>query len=272
MKWGDLSEDDFTQSFLFTDLIDNDKTNLYNTKDLDAFSDEFKNAMVEIATGDKNIKFSDLKNMSIEEQNKIMETIKNNFLQYIPIDLIKGNTIYEVKSFKTGINKEGYQKMGKTKLEGFGRMVKGNSTKYEFDFTDDMGKIKNITFSYKGGNEPKIKYNKKGEIIKEVDNYKFDFTDIPILKNNSLGYKYYWLMSNKDITGYINPLQEKNFLKLSKQMDNSTNFVLVDNKDFKIMPNSYMQLFKERLENKKIFENKRDLIKQYIKKTLIKKE
>ena len=209
---------------------------------------------------------------------KIME----DFLQYVPIDLIKGSTIYEVKSFNNPINQKGSQNIGISKLFGFtNKSENGDLIKYSFGLTDDERKVENILFTYKSGKSSEIKEDEEGNLY-EDEIYKFILKDIPILKNKPDGYKYIWLLSNKDITGYTDPLKPDIFKNLQaqnkyirdsefKNPDNESNkYLQIKNKNFKIMPNSYMQIFKDRLKRNLDLKTKNKLIKKYVKKTFIK--
>jgi hypothetical protein len=276
---GVLTEEDWTNNPTMVEIIDNDKSTLYNTKNLSAYSDEFKNAMVKIATGDLSKNFDDLKDMSESEKSNIMNYIEKTFLEFIPIDLVKGNTIYEVKSFSRPLNQDGYQTLGKTKLQGYDANIKSsknlkgvlkkNEYSYQFEFNPDGTKIKNIIFNFKGRqySDPVFVNGERVEKLLE----KIKFENIPILKNNSNDYKYYWLMSNKDITGYINPLdlQIDKSNNITEQMkDDGMDKIKIKNRDFKIMPNSYMQLLTNRIKAGKTYENKGTILRDYIKKTL----
>jgi len=279
---GNYTEDDFTNSYLFTELIDGDKSKLYNTKLLEAYSDEFKNALVYITSNGKYNYFNELELIPKEEMVEIRDKIMDKFLKYVPIDLIKGSTIYEVKSFKDPLNQKGSQEIGISKLFGFtNKSENGDLIKYNFGLTDDERKVENILFTYKSGKSSEIKEDDEGNLY-EDEIYKFILKDIPILKNKPDGYKYIWLLSNKDITGYTDPLKPeifKNLLAQNKHIktnelknpDNESNkYLQIKNKNFKIMPNSYMQIFKDRLKRNLDLKTKNKLIKKYVKKTFIK--
>lgn len=279
---GNYTEDDFTNSYLFTDLIDGDKSKLYNTKLLEAYSDEFKNALVYITSNGKYNNFNELDIIPKHEMVEIRDKIMHDFLQYVPIDLIKGNTIYEVKSFSKPLNQKGSQNIQKSKLFGFNNKNEdGNLISYAFGLTDDERKVENILFTYKSGKSSEIKEDKEGNLY-EDETYKFILKDIPILKNKPNGYKYIWLFSNKDTTGYTDPLKPDIFKNLLKQYEHilrmelknpdseSNKYLQIRNKNFKIMPNSYMQIFKDRLKRNLDLKTKNKLIKKYVKKTFIK--
>lgn len=282
---GNLTEEDITESYLFTELIDKDKSKLFNTKMLEAYSDEFKNFLVDIATNGKYKNFHDLDLLPKEEMVEVRQKIFKDYLEYIPIDLIKGETLYEVKSFQSPINKkDGFQEIGKSKLFGYTINTRdGCLLNYSFGLTDDGKKVENILCTYKTGKTSILKEDENGDIYEENIYKKTLAQDMPILKNRPDGYNYYWLLSNSDTTGYINPLQDDIYKGLTKQhkkmnellinnpdRDINTNFK-IKNKFFKIMPNSYMQIFKnEYLMKNKDARQKRNFLKKYIKKTFIK--
>jgi len=163
--------------------LDKDMTEAYNTKDLDPYTDHFLNYIIKILNIDKPIDQLD---------NDDYKSIVENFLQYIPIDIVKDKTLWELKSFRDNIksnNSLGSQTMGLTKLNK--SPVFNPSTKVKY------GDIKFI-------------YNKDDGKWK-VENLYFvnDKIMFPIFKNSN--FNYYWMFNNKDYIGYYNPLINKNF-------------------------------------------------------------
>jgi len=194
---GDLTEDDLTDEYnekkieeniknkvkqikqpANLTILDGDYSSPKNTKDIKAYNPEF----IEV-----------LKNKFGLNNNQIVE----NVLKYIPIDVVKNNTIWEIKSFTD--DKKALNTFGKTKLEGYKGNIyapkKGDTKiiKYDFKYADDGKKVKNITFKYKDDDKT----------TKSID----------ILKDNEKGYNYYWYMSNNTGTRYFSPLTNERYEK-----------------------------------------------------------
>ena len=230
---GDLSEQDavdYEEDTRMLYNIDKDKSLAYNSKELEPYTDEFLNYA--------------LKKIGIEktpnELNKYdKDKLRNLILQFMPIDIIKNKTIWELKSFSNPIQNyplNNYQ-MGISKFD-FNTIFKGSgnnikklfNVKFKYDKDNDGWKIKNLYVE---------KINNKGE-PESMEK------EIPILKGNN--FKYYWLFNNKDGIGYYNPLINKKFkpIKSSNGYDfgwkddlTLSNKIPINTKDLNIMPRRY---------------------------------
>lgn len=261
---GNIVEDDITKNKLILDIIDDDNTPAYNTKDLHAYNMDFINALIKLERGDPNL-------VNILDVDKLPQPFKDNlydkYLQYIPVDIVKGNTIWEIKSFTNKLlQKNGSQDMSETKIKGFennfwtnvnkslgdGFSIKSSPYKYDIKYKNIDGnkKIDNIYFKI---NSPVSYYGKRTKMS-------FNF-DIPIFKQNLGGYNYHWLYDNKDKIGFINPLKKDNFEKLESQLNNpdtkidskGKKILKVNNNDIRILPYSYSKTLNDfKKKNKKL--------------------
>ena len=151
-------------------ILDKDNSEVKNTKDLSAFNQNFIKVLR-------------------EDFNLTDDEIKEKVLKYFPVDIIKDNTIWEIKSY--GDKNKSSNDFQLTKLKGFTGDVSKNGIlrqfEYVFNYTDDGKKVKNIIFKYGDGNK------------------------INVLKKNDDGYDYYWYLSNKTGTRYFSPLKDEKY-------------------------------------------------------------
>jgi len=206
--------------------IDKDKTIPYDTKELEPYTKEFLEYSLKKIGIDKNLN-------DITEDD--MDNLRDKVLKYIPIDVVKDNTLWELKSFGEKIKnygKYGLQSLSTTKM--------------------DTSPI------FKNKNEPyfnvSFKYNKVGDEwrVKNI------FTDngIPLFKNNN--FKYYWMFNNPDGIGYYNPLTNKNFEPIEEKKNKknsyykfgwkdkdaiSANKIKIYNYDIQLYPRRYSTKF-----------------------------
>lgn len=183
---GDLTEDNLNdEQKANLKLLDNDKSNPLNTKDLNAYNPEF----IKVLKKDFKLKTDD--------------EIKKKILRYFPVDIIKDNTIWEIKSYgdKSKISNE----FQTTKLDGYKGWVNNKNFEYKFNYSNDGKKVSNIDFLYKG-------------------------KSIPTLKQNNNGYDYYWYLSNSSGTRYFSPLKDEIFKEEGIKLLNNNN---IDIDDFK---------------------------------------
>lgn len=187
---GDMTEDNLgTNQPANLSLLDRDNSEVKNTKDLDAFNPNF----IKVLRKDFNL---------------TDDEIKKKVLKYFPVDIIKGKTIWEIKSY--GDKNKSSNDFQLTKLNGFEGDVSKNGTlkpfEYIFNYTDDGKKVKNITFKHSGGKT------------------------INTLNKNDDGYDYYWYLSNKSGTRYFSPLKDEKYKEDAiKKIDNKN----IDINDFK---------------------------------------
>jgi hypothetical protein len=109
-----------------------------------------------------------------------MNHLQENFFRFYPVDTIKNDTLWELKSYQSPTKNDSTQELQRTKIEG--------SKQYQIRY----------------------KQNNKGEWV--VDNI-YD----TVIKKNTLperpnGYKYYWGFNNKDGIAETNPLKSPNFI------------------------------------------------------------
>lgn len=276
---GNIVEDDLTKNKTILEIIDDDNSTSYNTKDLNAYNLDFINTLLKMTFGDPSIDNI----TSVEEiPPNIVKLLYDKFLQFVPVDIVKDNTIWEIKSFnKSVLPNNTSQKMSETKLKGFenkfwtnlnnslgnGYSIKASPYSYEFKYKENGNekKIDNIYFKF---NAPISYYGKS-------TGKKFSF-DLPIFKTNPKGYDYYWLYDNKDKIGYINPLKKENNHYLNKQLNNPNTevdskgkkIIGVKNEDIRIMPYSYAKTIKDFKSKNKTLDDINKLEKNLFKKTL----
>ena len=227
---GNLSEDDIIKFDIDTGIlrnIDRDKSFAYDTKELDPYTDEFiKAVLLDSQTGlTKVLKKPWINKASVKDED--LEWLVKYHLSKVPVDAVKDGTIWELKSYSKPINKStSLQSMTQTKI--------------------------------RGTNEFKMKLMKDANGDYRIKNLYYGSTNIPMFKERPEGYKYYWLLSNKDKIGYVNPFKTKAFLnekqatytkepntykaKWDKNLVNGDNIYL-SNEDFLKYPKSYSKNF-----------------------------
>jgi hypothetical protein len=196
---GNVSEDFLTINNNILKVVDEDNSMFKNSKDINAYSRDFKVWM---------------------RENLIEDGI-NNLLKYIPIDGIKENTIWELKSYALDNNNIPFTNYTNTKFSS-SIFTTGNYN-YEFKF---LYNVQNPTRDIDGNIHPidMDEYDKTihGDIINVSNinvtiknkNNNEDIVDFKILKPNDSGYKYFLLESTKNGFRSIEPL--KNFEKHTK--------------------------------------------------------
>jgi len=181
---GNISEKDiidFDEETGILRNLDKDKSETYDSKDLDAYNDDFIKAIV----APYGITWSGHKYVN---KNKLMDNDKKHLIEYFlsnfPIDGIKGNTIWELKSYSDllGTNEQ-KQRLNETKIKG--------TVEFPIRYMKDKnGEIKLKNIYYRNNNTGKL---------------------VEAFKDKKNGYNYLWMFSNKDKIGYVNPLSNKNF-------------------------------------------------------------
>lgn len=252
---GNISEDLLEKNNALLASIDNDESVSHNTKDIDAFKPEFINKLSQLFTGQMGNYTKALKQDN-PMAKKLLEDIKKNFLEFIPVDIVKGNTVWELKSFKDNIyDNDKNQEMKYTKLEGFKKNIqlpKDKYLNYEYKMDIRNGKLYNINFV--------IGYNNIGMTP--------GFT-LKTLPEQPIGYNYYWGYNNKNSFGYINPLKRDNYndIKKSKYTNNNDIDVFkVENSKIRKLPNTYTKLYNDKIRKNKsidINQYKRDIFERY---------
>ena len=122
------------------------------------------------------------KKIPLNEREKIKKVLRDNFLQYYPIDGIKNNTLWELKSYKTPTKNDKTQELQPTKIKGY----------------------KQYQIRYKQNNE--------GDWV--VDNIYDTIYKMNTLPERQNGYKYHWGFNNKDGIANTNPLKSPNFIPI----------------------------------------------------------
>jgi len=170
--------------------VDGDTSEVFNTKDINAsyYNPEFIQTLRDIYGSKKR-------------KEKFEDWVENKYLQYMPVDAIKKNTIWELKSHKD--NKKDYQPYAKTKIEGYRNPNEG--VIYEIIFDDNAKNpnkkmLKNIYFSHEG-------------------------ISVPVLVDNPKGYNYLTLFNNQDVRGYYNPMVDINLETSNIIKDNDIEFL-----------------------------------------------
>jgi len=154
--------------------IDGDTSDVFNTKDINAsyYNPEFIQTLRDIYGSKKR-------------KENFEDWVENKYLQYMPVDFMKKNTIWELKSHKD--NKKDYQPYAKTKIEGYRNP--GEGVIYEILFDNNAKNpnkkmLKNIYFSHEGHS-------------------------VPVLVDNPKGYNFLTLFNNEDNRSYYNAMVDK---------------------------------------------------------------
>jgi len=238
---GDITDYEDDTRILYN--IDKDKSTAYNSKELEPYTNEFLKFSLERLGIKKDLK-------DLTEHDKIK--LSRQILTYIPLDIIKDKTLWELKSYNTEIsgNYDIYNKKKKITQDI------QKSKMWASQIYDKVEKGKKPSFK---PFDVVFKYNNVGNNDWRVENlYAIDVNDetkrpIPLLKNNN--FKYYWLFGNPDVIGYYNPLLNKNFEPI-KQNDGSymfgwkgiediidSSYIKIPNKDIQIYPRRYSTKF-----------------------------
>lgn len=230
---GNVSENKLIDKDILLTFIDKDDSKAYNTKDMIGLNNDFIQTL-------KNIGMSD-------------DDIKNKVLEKINVDVVKDNTIWELKAFgKNSYDVEKYDRYKKSKFYGsepttivFNDKI-GNKKYYElyYNFIKNDDKVKNVKYSIYSKYKPTNIY---------VGN---------ILKNNPNGYNYYIMENNRDTIQYINPLKDDNWKNIDNQIISGKKEINIPNSKFIKFPKTYVENFnkirlkKSNREGKnKIYEN-----------------
>ena len=180
-KRGDINEDNNMEYDNDTGMLqdyDGDKSDGLDSKNISAYDPQY----IQYLAGERfNDKF-DLTNMSNKELINLQNHLKKNFLRFYPIDTIKNDTLWELKSYKTPTKNDQRQDLQETKIKGF-----------------DQYQIR-------------YKQNNKGEWV--VDNIYDKVFKMNTLPNKPNGYKYYWGFNNKDGIANANPLKSPSFIPI----------------------------------------------------------
>lgn len=230
---GNVSENKLIDKDILLTFIDKDESKAYNTKDMNGLNNDFIQTL-------KNIGMSD-------------DDIKNKVLEKLNFDVVKDNTIWELKAFgKNSYDVEKYDRYSKAKFYG--------SELTTIVFNDKNGKKKYYELQY----DFKIKNNKVVD-ISYVLQPKYNQTNIyvgSIIKSNPNGYNYYIMENNKDTIQYINPLKDDNWKNIDNQIKQGKKGINIPNSKFLKFPKSYIENFNKirlkksnRLNDKKIYEN-----------------
>lgn len=211
---GNYSENIISEKQYFKlSIVDNDFSITYNTKDLQAYNKQFIDAITKILKYKPN-----QINYDIASNEYVNKYFIEQILMYVPFDIIKENTIWELKSLND--TNKNFNELQISKLKGYtvnnisiGKYISNGIINYKFEFTNDFKKIKNVIFTLTA---QKIKnFDMDNNII--YDNEKINIK-VPILKENDNGYNYYWYMSNSSGDLYFNPLTntqiKNNFIEI----------------------------------------------------------
>jgi hypothetical protein len=184
---GDLTEEHITDTRATKLLqdIDHDKSQPLNSKDRKSLNSEF----VKTLFNENKDKFSN--------PNEVMDHIKNEVTKYYPIDIIKNNTLWELKSFskETNPNKIREHSMSESKIAGHNKY----KIKYINTGTNESPKYKIDNIYYETNWNP------------EKNHFSSKKSFIPTLPVKPNGYDYYWLFNNLDRVAYKNPLMDEKF-------------------------------------------------------------
>ena len=164
--------------------LDGDNSTQYNTKNINGYSQEFKNILDNVYMD--YINYCNDNNIPPDSKDDYLQDI---LLQFVPIDLIKNKTLWEIKSEKD----LPVQRYSKTKIIGFERDSNNNglynpinSLSYEILFKPSNGKkrkVDNIIFNA----------SINGQIV-----------SVPILQSRTNGYNYLTLFNNDAKTSVYN--------------------------------------------------------------------
>jgi hypothetical protein len=237
VKRGEINEDEITEKqSIKLSIIDNDNSTGYNTKNFNAYDPKFIDIL-------KNI-------FTLNDKKPSNSIIINHILKYVPVDIVKNNTIWEIKSLDD-FNKN-YNSIKTTKLKGYtnnnisiaGILINGKMS-FNFEFTVDGKKVKNIIFELIGKKQIRIV---RGKLIYEPNDINIK---IPILKENPNGYDYYWYMSNSTGDRYYSPLTDQSEINnfINELKDLGIDITKIINEE-----ELNIQLYNKKISQKKIIE------------------
>jgi hypothetical protein len=178
-KRGDISEEKIIDYDIDTGILsdyDGNKNNAFNSKDIFGYNENYIKKLLKKNNFNQSINIEDI-------TKELNDKIRNLYLQYYPVDVIKDGTIWELKSYskptKTSGNYHNNQEMQRTKIEGTGRY--------------------------------QILYNQLANGKWVIGNIYDTKENMKTLPDRPDGYKYYWGYNSKDGIANTNPLESPNF-------------------------------------------------------------
>ena len=215
---GNISEDFLSENPTILTAIDNDNSSFFNTKEIHGFSKPFANLL-----------------------NEQLPTYKDAILRTIPIDGIKKNTLWELKSFTSPENNE----YNTTKFIGTENQFFGNKKiRYQFLYNVE-GSRKPKSFLQLDPNDKIISLNNIDVIINDANPNPNPNPEeiIKLLPKRNAGYQYYFFENNPNNYRFTNPLNyimdiNRDYNNKLLEGETPTNYVF-GKKYFRTLPNTY---------------------------------
>ena len=204
---GNISEEILTENPLLLQSIDHDNSKFKNSKDITAFSRDYRNKINDITNGNPN-----------------------DLLQYVPIDGIKSNTLWELKSFSLDKNSKFRNEYSVTKLKDGKSNYNNKPIIYNFLYNVENPNFSHVTYD---------EYIEKPQLygkITSLDNISFIYNNeqpIRILPERTKGYKYFFLENTPKGFRYANPIEDINEHKLENKK------FKISQKPFRSIPATY---------------------------------
>lgn len=229
---GNISEEQIMKYDIDTGILedyDGDKSRAFDSKNVMAYDPEY----IKFLSGNRFDDKWNYRDMPNDERVKLRERLRNNFLQYFPIDTIKNDTLWELKSYKSPTKNNKTQDLQQTKIEG--------QNQYEIRY----------------------KQNNKGDWV--VDNIYDKYIKKNTLPTKPNGYKYYWGFNNVDGIAEANPLKSPNFIPIPVQSKKTGEilyykgdwgnkitkygkpYLQINNSELKKEPNRYTKKYNKRI-------------------------
>lgn len=243
---GNKSEEKLIDKDILLTFLDKDESDIFDTKDINAYNPKFINDLNDIG----------LKGDALKEQ----------VLDKMNIDAVKGNTIWELKAFGKNsydpkYNREDYSKAKFRGSEPFKIQINKPNGKYDLwtmkytiNKNPDDDKILNINYKIES-NFPSWDNRTPKKFIGNI------------LKDNTNGYNYYILENNRDKIQYINPLQQDNWDNIIKHFKDNPSIkkVNIPNLKFIKYPKEYIDRYENIRLKKNIRTDKKNMYKEWIK-------
>jgi hypothetical protein len=178
---GDISEAEIMKYDTDTGILedyDGDKSRAFDSKNILAYDPEY----IRFLSGNRFNNNWELNKLPPKEIVKIQEHLQKEFFKYYPIDTIKNDTLWELKSYQSPTKNNKTQDLQRTKIEGY--------KQYEIRY----------------------KQNDKGDWV--VDNIYDTYLKKNTLPTRPNGYKYFWGFNNKDGIAEANPLKSPDFIPI----------------------------------------------------------
>jgi hypothetical protein len=229
---GNISEEQIMIYDIDTGILedyDGDKSRAFDSKNILAYDPEY----IKFLSGNRFDNNWNYQNLQNKDKLKLIDHLQKEFFKYYPIDTIKNDTLWELKSYQSPTKNNKTQDLQQTKIEG--------QKQYEIRY----------------------KQNNKGDWV--VDNIYDKYLKKNTLPERPNGYKYFWGFNNVDGIAEANPLKSPNFTPIpiiskktgdvlyykgdweNKITKYGKPYLQINNSELKKEPNRYSKKYNKRI-------------------------